>query len=233
MARTACIIQSNYIPWRGYFDLIGLSDEFIIYDSVQYTKNDWRNRNRIKSERGTIWLTIPTLHSGRHFQTIEETRIAGRSWATKHWRTIVQAYRKAPYFEHYALELEGLFKTASGIELLSSVNRLWLEFTMKELGIRTRISTSSSYSAGSDRNTRLIDMCRAVHADRYLSGPAARDYLDVKAFAASNIAVEFMSYDNYSTYPQLHGPFDPFVSILDLLLNVGPRASSYMKYCGK
>jgi hypothetical protein len=233
MPKTAAIIQSNYIPWRGYFDLIGLSDEFIIYDNVKYTKNDWRNRNRVKTQSGSIWLTIPIMHRGCGDQAIEEARIAHPSWAVKHWKTISQAYRRAQYFQLYQAELERLYDSSSRVETLSSVNRLWIEFIARTLSIKARISSASEYEVKGSRVERLIDLCTAVGATRYLSGPAARSYLDICAFERSGIEVKFMSYDTYPTYPQLHGAFDPFVSVLDLILNVGPQAPRFMKFTGR
>ena len=230
MSKTVCIIQSNYIPWRGYFDLIGLSDEFIVYDNVQYTKNDWRNRNRIKTNRGSIWLTIPVAHSGHMGQAIDEARIARPAWAEKHWKTLSQAYGRASFFKHYTAELEGLYARSGEMDRLSQVNRLWIDFIVQALGISTPITSAHGYRFAGDRNARLIELCLAAGARRYLSGPAAQSYLDVNAFAENGIEVTFMDYDGYPDYPQLHGDFDPFVSILDLILNLGPDAPRFMKF---
>lgn len=229
MSKTVCIIQSNYIPWRGYFDLIGLSDLFIVYDTVQYTKNDWRNRNRIKTQSGATWLTIPVVKRGRMDLSVDQVQIAGSKWALKHWKTLSQAYKRAPYLEDYGERLEALFASAGRMAQLSDVNRLWIDFIVQTLGLQTKILSASDFELVGDRNERLISLCEEVGATRYLSGPSARSYLDVTSFHQRGIEVVFMDYGEYREYPQLHGPFEPNVSILDLILNVGPDALEFMK----
>lgn len=227
MKRVA-ILQSNYIPWRGYFDIIGSVDEFVVYDVVQFTKRDWRNRNRVKTAAGLRWLTIPVATSGAYHQTIEETRISDRTWAETHWRTITHAYGKAPHFEQYRARWEALYARAAGHERLSEVNRLLIDAVAAELGLTTVISDAASYAPDGDRNDRLLAICTAAGATTYLSGPSAQAYLDVDAFARAGIAVEFMDYSSYRPYPQLHGPFEPGVTVLDLLFNTGPAAREFL-----
>jgi hypothetical protein len=222
------ITQSNYIPWKGYFDLIESVDEFVLFDSVQYTRRDWRNRNRIKSSRGPIWLSIPVRVKGRFAQTIDETEIADPSWGAEHWQTIVHSYARAPHFATYRPNFEPLYLDASPVRL-SEVNHRLLVAICETLGIGTPISLSSQYTLVDGKNERLIEICRQAKATTYLSGPAAREYLDEARFAEAGIAVEWADYSGYPEYDQLYPPFDHYVSVLDLLFNVGPDAPAYMK----
>lgn len=232
MTRRIAIVQSNYIPWKGYFDLINAVDEFVLYDDVQYTRRDWRNRNRIKSARGPVWLTVPVRVKGRFEQTIAETEIADPSWGTEHWRTLVHAYARAPYFGVYRDLFEPLYLGQSP-ERLSEVNRRLLLAVCDALGIGTPITLSSEYRLVEGKQERLIEICRQAGATTYLSGPAARSYIDEAHFADAGVTVEWADYGGYPEYPQQHPPFDHYVSVLDLLFNVGPRAPEYMKRIGR
>jgi hypothetical protein len=227
MKRVA-IVQSNYIPWRGYFDIIGLVDEFVLYDTVQFTKRDWRNRNRIKTAAGAQWLTVPVLTAGAFHQTVADTRIPDARWAATHWRSITHAYAHAPYFAAYRDRWAAHYDAAAARDRLSDVNRFMIERIAAELGLTTRITDAASYQVEGDRNQRLLEICRAAGASTYLSGPSARGYLDVALFEAAGIGVEFMDYSAYAPYPQLHGPFEPSVTALDLLFNTGPDARTHM-----
>jgi hypothetical protein len=226
--KTVAIVQSCYIPWKGYFDLIGLADEFILYDDRQYTKNDWRNRNRIKTPQGLQWLTIPVAHSGRHGQRIDEAETSDDRWPAKHWRAIAQNYSRAPFFEEYAPRFERLYADV-GDGRLTTINRRFIDAICEALGIATTIAPSTAYPAEGGRTERVLSLCRAAGATHYLTGPAARDYLDEALFAAAGIEVEYMSYDGYPTYPQLYPPFEHSVTALDVIFNVGGEASRYLK----
>jgi len=223
------IVQSNYIPWKGYFDLIRFCDEFVLYDDVQYTRRDWRNRNLIKTPHGLHWLTIPVEVKGRYLQRIRDTRVSDPGWGRKHWAVLRHNYAKAPFFQRYRECLEALYLAPSP-EYLSEINRIFLEAIAPELGIRTPISFSGDYELAEGRSERLLGICRAARADVYLSGPAARGYLDEGLFAAAGIRVEWMDYSGYAQYPQLFGAFEHGVSVLDLLFNAGPDAWKYMKH---
>ena len=226
--KTVAIVQSCYIPWKGYFDLIGLADEFIVYDDRQYTKNDWRNRNRIKTPHGLQWLTIPIASSGRHGQRIDEAEASDLRWPAKHWKAIAQNYSRAPFFEEYASRFERLY-TELDDRRLTTVNRAFIDVICDALGILTPISPSAAYPAEGGRSGRVLALCRAAGATRYLTGPAARGYLDEALFEAAGIDVEYMSYEGYQPYPQLYPPFEHSVTALDLVFNVGPGASQYLK----
>ena len=228
MPKTIVITQSNYIPWRGYFDLIRWADLFVLYDSVQFTKRDWRNRNLIKTARGPLWLTIPVVQTGLYDQAIAEAKIADHGWSTQHWRSIVHNYARAPAFRYGVNALEKVYDAASKLERLSDINALFLSEICKLLGIVTPLVSSRSFSAEGDRNERLVAICRAAGARTYISGPAARAYLDEKLFEAAGIDVQYADYSGLPAYPQLFGPFEPRMSILDLVFNTGARAPDYL-----
>ncbi|MGB1286655.1 MAG: WbqC family protein [Aggregatilineales bacterium] len=227
--RTVVITQSNYIPWKGYFDLINMADELILFDSVQYTRRDWRNRNKIKTPNGTQWLTIPVLNKGKYGQqAIHETEIKGTQWRKEHWKSIKFNYARSPYFEQYAERFKGLYLDSEE-ENLSQVNYVFLKTVCDILEIDTKISWSMDYGVIEGKTERLIDLCHKANGDTYLSGPAARDYMDEDAFADADIQVQYMNYDDYREYEQLFPPFVQGVSVLDLLFNTGDNARDYMK----
>jgi hypothetical protein len=221
------ILQSNYIPWKGYFDMIAAVDEFILYDDVQFTKNDWRNRNRIKTTQGLLWLTIP-VGSDIH-RRICDVEISSTKWQTTHWKTLVQNYRKARSFHEIATWLEPLY-LGTEYSTLSKTNRSFIEAICGYLGITTKLSWSWDYKTVQGQTERLVDLCLQAGATKYITGPAASAYLDTAAFAARDIAITWFDYADYPPYPQLWGPFEHQVSILDLLFNCGPASARYMKY---
>lgn len=221
------ILQSNYIPWKGYFDLINIVDEFILYDEVQYTKNDWRNRNNIKTSQGIQWLTIPVRQESLE-QKIEETKITDKKWNVKHWRTISQNYSKAKYFKEYKDIFEELYLTSDD-EYLSQINYKFIVAVNKILGIDTKILWSNEYELSGGQTERLINLCKQANATHYLSGPAAKDYFDEDLAKKENIKVEWMDYSGYKEYEQQHPPFEHGVSILDLIFNEGSNATKFLK----
>lgn len=228
--KRVAILQSNYIPWKGYFDLINQVDEFILYDEVQYTKNDWRNRNQIKTPQGPAWLTIP-VRQERLDQSIAETMISSPVWAVKHWKTIAQNYARAPHFPEMRDFLADLYDQAAGLERLSEINELFLRALCDRLGIATRITHSTDYRTEGDRNERLVQLVSQAGGSHYLSGPAARVYLDEAAFAREGISVGWADYSGYADYPQLYPPFTHAVSVIDLLVSTGSEARRYLKSC--
>jgi hypothetical protein len=229
--KTVAILQSNYIPWKGYFDLIGLVDEFILYDDVQYTRRDWRNRNKIKTPSGVKWLTIPVVVKGRYAQRVRETEVADQTWSRDHWQAIAHNYARAPFFDQYRERLEELFLGCQE-QMLSQVNARFLRALCEILGIRTRMSWSMEYQLIEGKTERLVDLCRQAGATRYLSGPAARSYIDEAQFAGAGIELSWMEYADYPEYRQLYPPFDHAVSVIDLILNEGPDAPRFMKSLG-
>jgi WbqC-like protein family len=226
--KRVAIVQSCYVPWKGYFDLINLVDEFILFDDRQYTRRDWRNRNRIKTPQGSQWLTIPVEVKGRYHQRIDETRISDAKWSDKHWKTLTHNYGTAPHFEEYREPVEDLYRRATA-PLLSQVNRLFIDGICRLFEIETAITWSTRYEVEGTRTERLVSLCQAAGAKRYLSGPSARDYLDEQLFEEAGIALDYVDYSGYSEYPQVHPPFDHNVTILDLIFNTGKSRWQYMK----
>jgi hypothetical protein len=225
--KVIAIVQSNYIPWKGYFDLINRVDEFILYDEVQYTKNDWRNRNQLKTPNGKLWITIP-VHQKKMDQKINETLVSNDIWRKKHWKTIIQNYSKAKHFDYYKELFEKLYLD-SNERLLSRINHRFLIAICGILGIKTKISWSMDYSLIEGKTERLVDLCKQAGATEYLSGPAAKDYIDDNLFKSEGISIHYMDYSGYPEYNQLYPPFDHAVSIIDLIFNEGPDAQKYMK----
>ncbi|MEZ4650202.1 MAG: WbqC family protein [Candidatus Eisenbacteria bacterium] len=230
--KTLAILQSNYIPWKGYFDLIRSADEVIVFDCVQYTKHDWRNRNRIKTHDEVKWLTIPVVTAGRWTRPIHEIEVVDGRWATKHWKTLQQSYAHAPFFPLYAPLIQESLERAAELRHLSDINLLFLELVNRLLGIDTPLSSWSGFHIIDGKTERLVDLCRQTGATRYLSGPAAKNYIDESLFTAAGIELEYVDYSGYRPYPQLHGEFVHEVSVLDLLFSVGPDAWQYMKSLG-
>lgn len=221
------ILQSNYIPWKGYFDIINMVDEFILYDEVQYTKNDWRNRNKIKTSQGIQWLTIPVRQKTLE-QKINETKVLDNRWRKKHWNTVQQAYSKAPYFKVYKDIFEKLYLDNND-EYLSQINYNFILAICDILGIKTKIRWSREFNLLDGQTEKLLGICKECNVDVYLSGPAAKDYFDEELAKRENIKVEWMDYSGYSEYNQLFKPFEHGVTILDLIFNEGRNATKFMK----
>ncbi len=224
---TVGCVQPSYIPWRGYFHIIQKSDVFVYHDDIQYTKQDWRNRNQIRTEGGLKWLTVP-VRSGASDRLINEVEIDNdQKWSRKHWAMIENAYRKAPFFAEYADGLKAVY--ARDWALLSDLDMHLTELLAGHLGLtRVRFVKSSDLGVRGVKTERLIDILNRLGAEHYVSGPSAQDYIEDERFAAAGISLEYMTYD-YPTYPQIHGdPFEPRVSVLDLLFNVGPEAPRYI-----
>ncbi|MBN2117712.1 MAG: WbqC family protein [Anaerolineales bacterium] len=225
----AVILQPSYIPWRGYFDQILRADLFVFYDDVQYDKRGWRNRNQIKTSHGKQWLTIPVYSRGAQTQSIPIGQIPivwDSPWNEAHLKAIFHSYSKAPHFDRYLPLLETFYRRRD--EFLADFT---IDFTValaRELGnTHTRFLRSSRIPGIDGQKTdRLIQILQAVEATHYISGPSASDYIEKEKFDAAGITLEYMEY-NYPEYPQLYPPFDPHVSILDLLFMTGPEASSY------
>lgn len=227
VGKRVAILQSNYIPWKGYFDIIAAVDEFVIYDTVQYTKNDWRNRNKIKTPEGLQWLTIPVHH---HLaQTIEGTKVSDPRWAKRHWRSLVANYARAACFPAYEDLFRHIYGDLAGEESLSAINRRFISEICAILGIHTRTSSSAEYPMGGNPTERLVGICEALRASEYLSGPSARGYIDEACFEKASIRLAYMDYSGYPEYRQLFGPFRHDVSILDVIFNEGPDAARFMK----
>ena len=220
------IIQSNYIPWRGYFDFIDDVDLFIFHDDLQYTKGDWRNRNRVKTPAGLQWLTVPVRYTHRE-QLIDQVELDdSQPWRRKHLNLLEANYRSARYFHEYFRSFEEVLSPAYGN--ISQLNIALIRWVMSRLDIKTPTLISRELNAVGSKTVRLIDALKKVNGTIYLSGPAAAEYLDLQSFSDHGIRLEYKSYD-YPDYTQLWGDFVPAVSVLDLLFNAGPDARKYIK----
>ena len=227
MARkTVAILQSNYLPWKGYFQIIDEADVFVFYDDVQYTKNDWRNRNIVKTANGPAWITVPVLRAGRAGQRILDAQInPDVPWARSHRRTIEQTYARAPHLADALEILDEIY--ARPWDRLSDLNQFSLRRICDAIGIQTEFLTSTEFPQDDDATGRLVEICRQLGATEYLTGPTAADYLDVRQFEAVGIDCRFMKYD-HPEYPQVHPPFDHCVSIVDLIAHCGRACRPYI-----
>ena len=220
------VIQSNYIPWKGYFDIINDVDHFIFYDDVQYTKNDWRNRNRIMTPNRSMWITIPVGASLDRL--INEVKINDFNWQDRHWKSIKQNYSRAPYFKKYREFFEEIY-LARKWHGLSELNQYVIKkIAVEILNVKTRFSSSELYNAQGERQERLLEVLKKANADTYISGPAARDYIELDRFKDAGIQLVYKDYSGYPEYAQMFRPFDHFVSIIDLIFNSGPDAAWYI-----
>lgn len=219
---TVVVLQPGYLPWLGFFDQLHRADVFVYYDDVQYDKHGWRNRNRIKTQSGPQWLTVPVRHSGQGCPRIVDVEIDGRTpWARKHVASIRQAYARSPFLARYLPPLEELLERKW--ERLVDLDIACAAQMAEWLGLDRRIERSSALGIAGVRSERLVNICRHFGASCYVSGDAAREYLDVALFERHGIRVEWQRYA-HPVYPQLHGEFVPYLSALDLLLNCGERA---------
>lgn len=223
------ILQSNYIPWKGYFDMIAAVDEFILYDDMQYTRRDWRNRNQIKTPQGVQWLTVPVKVKGKYHQSIRETEIDGSQWAKDQWKTLSQNYQKASCFKEVSQWVEGLYLDEVPTHL-SQLNYRFIKAICQYLGIETKISWSWDYPLSDGKTERLADLCLVAGGSEYLSGPSAKDYIDESVFSSRGLKLTWFDYTGYPEYPQLWGEFVHGVSILDLLFNCGKDSRRSMRY---
>jgi hypothetical protein len=225
MGKRVAILQSNYIPWKGYFDIIHDVDEFIFYDDRQYTKQDWRNRNRIKTPTGTAWLTIPV--GGRGVRRICDVELPVSEWACEHWCRLESSYARAPYFEVNRAMLEEIYLGTTW-RYLSDLNQHLIRTIASTLAITTAFRDSRQLEIRGSKQERLLDILRQTGADVYVSGPAARSYIEPSRFAEEGIELRWMDYAGYPEYPQLHPPFVHEVTVLDLLFHTGPDAPRYI-----
>lgn len=224
------ILQPFYIPWRGYFHQINCADTFIFYDDAQYEKHGWCNRNRIKTANGTQWLSIPVVNKGSIVKSIPINEIkideTQNNWREKHWKTLGQSYRKAPFFSKYESLLLNFY--ARNDKFLAD---LTIDLTIalaRELGIeKTKFRRASEFAAGGRKTDRLLVLLNAVGATDYITGAAAKNYIETEKFAEAKINLEYMTYD-YPEYEQFYPPFDGQVSVLDLLFMTGGEAGKYI-----
>lgn len=219
----ATIHQPNYIPWLGFFHKIAQSDVFVSLDIVQFTKNSFQNRNRIKTANGEMWLTVPVLTKNRFGQLTNEIEINNSAkWGKKHWESIRQNYCKAKYFKSCSEFFENVYMNEKFTKLID-LNETILKFIIKTLGIQAKFIKASSLDIRGKSTDLLIEICKAVGADTYLSGPSGKKYLEEQRFRDESIQLIYDDF-HHPIYDQLFGPFLPHLSIIDLMFNCGPRS---------
>ena len=223
--RRVAVVQSCYLPWRGYFDLIRSVDLFVFYDDVKYTKNDWRNRNVVKMRKAPVWLTIP-IGKETTKQRICDVEIRSHHWQLKHWRTLNQCYGKCDFFDHYAPFFEDLYCRRTW-KSLSELNQLLTRRLAEWLGIEVVFCDSRRFDLRGKKQERLLDLLTQLNATSYLSGPAATAYIDPSEFAQRNIELKFIDY-RYPEYPQGEPPFLPNVSVVDLIFRFGANSGNFI-----
>jgi hypothetical protein len=231
--RRVGIVQSSYLPWRGAFAMIARCDVWIFLDSVQFTRRDWRTRNRIKTPQGLLWLSIPVKQKGNYLAPIDAIEIAEAGWAGKHLRRIEGAYRRGPGFIESIAAVREAYAAVAGETMLWRVNQRLTRAICAMLGVATPFLRDvdllpRARLGALDPTARLVALAAAAGANRYLSGPTAQSYLEADRFVARGIAVEWMSYAGLPRYRQLWGEFEPSVSILDPLLTLGPAKAREM-----
>ena len=219
------ILQSSYIPWKGYFDLIHDADLFVFYDDVQFTKNDWRNRNRIKTPNGLHWMSVPV--GSKISRMICEVEIASSVWQTKHLSSLKSNYCKAPFFDHYSSLLDDIYLQRQW-KSLSELNQCATRVIADALGIKTELIDSRGFKSTGTSLDKLISLIKQTGSDTYISGPRAKAYIDEERFEREGIRLIWKDYSAYPEYPQRFPPFEHAVTVLDLLFNVGPKAPHYI-----
>jgi WbqC-like protein len=224
---TVVVLQPGYLPWLGFFDQMRRADVFVYYDDVQYDTHGWRNRNRIKTQHGPLWLTVPVRHSGLSKPRILDVTIDARTnWAKKHVASIRQAYAAAPFAKQYVPALEEVLMRPW--ERLVDLDLAVAALIAGWLGVQPRIECASRLGIHGGQSERLLNLCQRLGATKYLSGRAARDYLDVSLFGRSGVEVEWQDFA-HPVYPQLHGEFVPYLSAIDLILNCGEQSRAVLE----
>jgi hypothetical protein len=221
----AAIVQSNYLPWKGHFDIIQEVDVYVFLEDVQYTKNDWRNRNKIKTPFGVKWITVPV--KGRIQKKIYEVEIANSiNWIEKQKRQIEASYFRAQFYESFKDEIFEIF--LKNFTTLSELNIFAIKKISKLLGIDAKFLNSRDFVTAGKRDDKLLEICQQLGADSYLSGPAAKNYIKSEKFSKQKIELIYKDYSGYPEYPQLWGRFDHNVSIIDLIFNCGEKSPYYI-----
>ena len=225
--RKIAILQSNYLPWKGVFDIINSVDIFVFLEDVQYTGQDWRNRNKILTSNGPLWITVPIKSKNRRDQLIYQAEICDKYfWQKKHFESFQHSYGKAPFYKEYKWIIEDIYLSRKW-KNLSNLNIYTTKLISNVLGIKTKFINSLDLNSKGRKDDKIIDMCKKLNADYYLSGPAARNYIDSQKFKDEKIILDYIKYE-YPEYNQLHKPFNHFVTILDLIFNCGDSSSYYI-----
>lgn len=220
------ITQPNYIPWKGYFSNMRGVDYLVMYDDVQYTKRDWRNRNYLIGPNGPVLLSIPVNTKGKFYQKINETITSDQNWYKKHWDFIETNYKKTKFFSKYGEVFYNLYNNIE-TNIISEIDLVFIVKIIELLELNIKILKSSDLNIIGNRNTRLLNICKTLNCDTYYSGPAAKSYMDEKMFLDEGIEVKYYDYSNFKEYKQNWNGFDHKVSILDMLFNLGPDTIKY------
>ncbi len=231
LSKRVAISQSNYIPWKGYFDNITFVDEFVLYDDMQYTKRDCRNRNKIKTANGLKWLSVPVDVKGKFHQKIKDTKISDPKWNLNHLEVLKNSYSKAPLYKEVFPFIKDLYCEVENLFTISEINAFFIKSICSFLNIKTKITFSSDYELiNGDATEKLVAICKQTNATEYFTSPAAKNYMDDSAFAKERITVNYYDYSGYLEYNQLHGDFEHGVTILDLLFNEGKDSFKFLKF---
>jgi len=231
MTNKAIITQSNYMPWKGYFTSMLHATHLVLYDDMQYTKRDWRNRNKIITNNGPSWISIPVDTKGKFHQKINQTKIKDAEWNHKHWNKIRENYRKAPFFSDYEKIIQEIYlKELQGVEFLSSINRKVLERFIQILDLEIEIIDSREFDLVGDKTEKLVNICKDLGATEYFTGPAAKSYMQEDLFTSQGIKVNYYNLDGFPEYNQMWHGFDHYVSILDMFMNLGPDTTKHFNW---
>jgi hypothetical protein len=221
------ILQPSYLPWLGFFEQMHRSDQFVLYDDVQFTRRDWRNRNRVRVQEGSVWLTVPVIQKNKYEQSLLETKIDNStSWKRKHLETIRSHYSKTPFFDLHFPWCEKVFN--SEWDFLLDLSLETIQYLKEQLKINTPLLRSSELGGTGDKTERLISICKQLGATQYLSGESARNYISEKDFSDQDIELEYQEYQ-HPEYPQRYEGFVPFLSTIDLLFNCGDKSLEFLK----
>ena len=221
------ILQPSYLPWLGFFEQMTRSDKFVLLDDVQYTRRDWRNRNKVRVKEGWVWLTVPVQQKSRFSQSLLETRIDNSvSWRRKHLETLRQHYCKAPFFEKYFPRCQQIYE--KDWEFLFDLCLETIQFLKEEMGIETPLLRSSEMKLSGEKTERLVSICGELGATHYLSGESGSDYISQEDFSNPGIELEYQNYE-HPVYPQRYPGFVPHLSTIDLLFNCGEQSLSILK----
>lgn len=220
------ITQSNYIPWKGYFSAMREATHLVLYDDMQYTKRDWRNRNMLITPNGPKWLSIPINVKGKYHQKINETQVSDNNWGHNHWNFIKNNYIKSPYFKEYQHHFIDLYLNPPS-SYLSDINLDFIKKIITLLEIDIKIIPSKEFNLKGDKTEKLVNVCKELNAEKYYTGPAAKNYMDESLFINNNIEIEYYNSSGYPEYKQQWDGFDHAVSILDMFFNLGPETIKY------
>lgn len=225
------ILQPFYLPYAGVFELVRLADTFVIYDDVQFVKQNWQHRNRILTPNGPQWLTVPVRRN--HGDPIIDVEVANdQGWQPKHWRSLEMAYGSAAPHGTWLLDALEPHYVGTDWEALVDLNLATFRTLCDRVGVETHFLRSSQLGIGGESSDRVLAHCRELGASHYLSGPAAREYLDEGSFDAAGVQLEYLAFD-HPTYTQAHSSeFVPFLSVVDMLANVGPGAGDLLAGAG-